>query len=125
MLALVSFHLVPFVESLRTAPMIALKQDRGEGSRLYLRQETEQLNQRAGLLYLELFLLLAVTSSHVVLHAGMRDEGLWAAFNRTPEDQNSELLQRKGSTLGSGRRIGGAHLCGLSPLWLSWCLVSW
>lgn len=89
MLALVSFHLVPFVEALRTAPMITLKQERGEGTHLHLGREAEQLKQRAGLLYLERLLLLAVSSSHVVLHAGVCDEGLWAAFNRTPEDQNS------------------------------------
>lgn len=89
MLALVSFHLVPFVETLRTAPVIALKQERGEGTHLHLGRETEQLEERAGLLYLERFLLLAVSSSHVILHAGVCDEGLWAAFNRTPENQNS------------------------------------
>lgn len=69
--------------------MIALKQERGDGTHLHLGQETEQLKQRAGLLYLERFLLLAVSSSHVVLHAGVCGKGLWAAFNRTPEDQNS------------------------------------
>lgn len=67
--------------------------------------ETEQMKERAGLLYLVRFLLFAVNSSHVVLHAGVCDKGLWTTFNRTPEDQNSYKLQKKGSTLGSQKRM--------------------
>lgn len=69
--------------------MVTLKQNN-----LCLGLEIE-LKQRAGLQYLVWFLLFAVNSSHVVLHAGMCDKGLWTTFNRTPEDQNSYKLQKK------------------------------
>lgn len=38
--------------------------------------------------YLVGSLPFVVNSGHVVLHAGMRDKGLWTTFSRTPEDQN-------------------------------------
>lgn len=45
--------------------------------------------------YLVWSLPFVVNSGHVVLHAGMRDKGLWATFSRTPEDQNMCKSQEK------------------------------
>lgn len=37
-----------------------------------------------------------VNSSHVVLHPGVRDKGLWTTFSRTPEEQSRYKSQNKG-----------------------------
>lgn len=89
MLALMGLHLVPFVETLCAAPVITLKQRHPSVF------EAERSKERAGRPYLVRFLLRAVNSSHVVLHAGVCDEGLGTTLDGTPEHHNSYKSHKK------------------------------
>lgn len=134
-LTLMGFQLVPLGEVLSTASMFTLEDkrtDRKPQTTYQKKQKTKKTikEDRTKLLYLILLLLLIVNAGHVVLHAGVRDKGLRAPINQTPEDQNRQQLK---SSLGNmnfslsrqKQQKVITYLCGFSPLWLSSCLVSW
>lgn len=135
-LKLMGFQLVPPGEVLSTAPMVTLedkKTDRKptENHKLHTKKTPHTLKEdQSKLLYLILLLLLIVNAGHVVLHAGVRDKGLRAPINQTPEDQSRQQLESSSRNMNSSlsrqkQQKVITHLCGFSPLWLSSCLVRW
>lgn len=87
-LTLMGFQLVPLREVLSTASMFTLE-DKTENHKLHTKKNKQIIKEdRIKLLYPILLLLLIMNAGHVVLHAGVRDKGLRAPINQTPEDQN-------------------------------------